>query len=414
MASAHEMARAPAGDRTSSLRLTLAALLVYAAARVVTAAFVLRATERQVPYLPWTGTEVSLLDMSVLWDGSWYRIIAEEGYPAELPLAVDGNVHQNPWAFYPLFPVLSRIVMALTGADFRLAATLVALAAGAVAAVLMVRLFARYTPVPVAMAAMTLWAVQPAAPTMQIAYTESLATLVLIAVLTALIDRRWARVAALAVILGLTRPITLPVALVVGLIVLWEVWRWWPQRARVPAGTLAAPVGALAVTGVSGLFWPAVVGLTTGVPDAYTQTMAAWRFGHEIVPFRPWIDNTAHLLFADTDNPRGYALVAVLALAVVLIAAAVGPWAARLPMELRLWMLAYPAYLAAVLDVGTSLIRYAVPLFPIALVLVGGGLRRIPRWWPALAVALTALSLWAQWHWTMGLLVFEPPQDLPP
>lgn len=401
-------------DRVGSLRLILAALAVYAAARVVTTAFVLQASKRQVPYLPWTGEDVDFLDMSVLWDGSWYRIIAEEGYPAELPVAPDGNVHQNPWAFYPLFPALSRAVMALTGADFRLAASLVALVAGGVAAVLMVRLFSRYAPVPVATAAMALWAVQPAAPSLQIAYTESLATLVLIVLLTALIDRRWPLVAGAAVVLGISRPIAVPVALVVGVVVLWEVLRWWRQRSHAPLRTLAGPVGALAVTGLAGLLWPVVAGLVTGVPDAYTQTMSAWRHGNRIVPFRSWIDNTAYLLFSDTGNPRLYALLAVLTLAGLVIAAAVGPWAARLPVELRLWMLAYPAYLAGVLDPGTSLIRYAVPLFPIALVLLGGGLRRIPRWWPVLAVALIALSLWAQWHWTMGLLVFEPPQDLPP
>lgn len=408
------MARGGTADRIGSLRLALTALLVYGAARVVTTVFVFQASRRQVPYLPWTGEEADFLDMSVLWDGSWYRAIAENGYPAELPVAPDGNVHQNPWAFYPIFPALSRALMVLTGADFRLAASLVALLAGAAAAVLMVRLFARYAPVPVAMAAMALWAVQPAAPTMQIAYTESLATLVLIILLTALIDRRWSVVAGAAVVLGLTRPIAVPVALVVGVVVLIEVWRWFPQRARTSPRTLAGPVGALAVTGLAALIWPTVAAVSTGVPDAYTETMSAWRRGHEIVPFRPWIDNTAHLLFSDTSSPRLYALLAVLALAAFLLASAIGPWAARLPMELRLWMVAYPAYLGVVLDVGTSLIRYAVPLFPIALVLVGGGLRRIPRWWPVLAVALIALSLWAQWQWTMGLLVFEPPRDLPP
>lgn len=400
--------------RTGSLRLALAALLVYAAARVVTTGFVLVATERQVPYPSWTGEDVDFLDMSVLWDGSWYRAIAERGYPAELPVAADGNVHQNQWAFYPLFPALSRVLMTLTGADFRLAASLVALLAGAAAAVLMVRLFSRYAPVPVAMAAMALWAVQPAAPAMQIAYTESLATLVLIVLLTALIDRRWVLVAGVAVILGLARPIAVPVAAVVAVVVLMELWQWWHQRTRAPLRTLAGPVGALAVTGLAALIWPTVAGVTTGVPDAYTETMSAWRRGHEIVPFRPWIDNTASLLFSGASSPRLYALLAVLALAAFLIAAAVGPWATRLPTELRLWMLAYPAYLGAVLDVGTSLIRYAVPLFPIALVLVGGGLRKLPRWWPVLALALIALSLWAQWVWTMELLVFEPPQDLPP
>lgn len=406
---------AASASRISPGRLALATLLVYAAARLVTAAFLLEAHTRQAPYAPWTGDDgVDFLDMSVLWDGSWYRVIAEEGYPTELPLDADGRVHQNAWAFYPLFPGLSRVVMAVTGFDFRLAATIVALAAGAGAAVIMARLFSRYAPAPVALAAVALWAVQPAAPTMQIAYTESLAVLVLVALFSALVARRWAEVAVLALILGVTRPIAAPVALVVGIVVLGEILRWWRQRASTSPKRLLAPVCALALTGLAGLIWPTVAGLMTGVPDAYTQTMASWRVGHEIVPFRPWIDNTAFLLFADSGHPRLMALVAMLALAALLIAAAVGPWATRLPVELRVWMLAYPAYLAAVLDVGTSLVRYAVPLFPIALILVGGGLRRLPRWWPVLAGALIALSLWAQWHWTMGLLVFEPPSDLPP
>ena len=103
-----------------------------------------------------------------------------------------------------------------------------------------------------------------------------------------------------------------------------------------------------------------------------------------------------------------------LEIAAVLVGAAVGPWAARLPLELRAWMLAYPAYLALVLDVGTSLVRYAVPLFPLALVLVGGGMRRIPRGWPVLAAVLVALSLWGQYAWTTELLVLDPPSDYPP
>ena len=107
-------------------------------------------------------------------------------------------------------------------------------------------------------------------------------------------------------------------------------------------------------------------------------------------------------------------LLAVAALAACLVAAAVGPWAARLPVELRLWMVAYPAYLFAVLDVGTSLIRYAVPLFPLALVLVGGGWRRIPRWWPVPAAAVIVGFVVLQYFWTMGLLHFEPPSDFPP
>ncbi|MFN2318209.1 MAG: hypothetical protein ABR500_00820 [Dermatophilaceae bacterium] len=394
--------------------LGLIALLVYAASRMVTSAFVVQAAQRQLPYEPWTGPEVTFLDMSVMWDGSWYRHIVSSGYPDALPIDAVGNVAQNAWAFYPVFPRLVGGLMRFTGMDFRLTATLVSLLAGAAAAVLMVHLFARYAPAPVAVSAMALWAVQPASASLQIAYTESLATLVLVGLLTALIDRRWWLVAALAVVLGLTRPIAVPVALVVGIVVLREILTWWLQRSRRPAHTLSLPVAALAVTGAAAVLWPTLVSVRTGRSDAYAQTMAAWRAGHEIVPLRPWIDNTAAILFSGSSRPTLYAALVVVALAAFLVAAAVGPWAARLPLELRLWMLAYPAYLALVLDVSTSLVRYAVPLFPLTLVLIGGGLRRIPHWWPVLATVLVALSLWGQHAWTTELLVLDPPANYPP
>jgi len=396
-------------------RLGWAALAVYLATRAVSTLFILAAGRLQVPYERWTGPgPVTFLDMSVVWDGSWYRTIAEDGYPAELPLSDDGVVRQNQWAFYPLFPMLSRGLMVLTGMDFRLAGTLVALVTGCGAAVLMVRLFARYAPPAVALAAMGVWAVQPAAPTLQIAYTESLAVLVLVGFFLALVQRNWLLVGVLAVVLGVTRPIALPLALVVGVVVLLEVRRWWTARPRPTMRTLAAPVAALLVTGFSGLIWPTIVTIGTGRSDGYAETMASWRAGHEIVPFRPWIDNTAYLLFRETGHPRLYAALAVTALALLLILAAAGPWARRLPLELRLWIVAYPAYLAAVLDVGTSLIRYAIPLFPIALILIGGGARRIPRWWPVLATVLAVLLIVAQHQWTTQLLVLDPPSDFPP
>ena len=159
-------------------RLTLLAIGVYALARLITTLFVARAASLQVPYPAWTGDgAVTFLDMSVMWDGNWYRRIAEQGYPPQLPVDADGEVRQNAWAFYPAFPVLARLVSVVPGVDFRLAATLVSLVAGGAAAVLMVRLCARYVPAPVALTAMALWTSQPAAPALQIAYTEALATL---------------------------------------------------------------------------------------------------------------------------------------------------------------------------------------------------------------------------------------------
>ena len=60
-------------------------------------------------------------DLVVIWDGDWYRQIAQRGYPDGLPLNEFGRVDYNSWAFFPLFPLLLRVVMT-TGLPFSVAA----------------------------------------------------------------------------------------------------------------------------------------------------------------------------------------------------------------------------------------------------------------------------------------------------
>ena len=74
------------------------------------------------------------------WDGQWYHEIADLGYPVPLPTGPDGAVQQNPWAFYPVFPMLTRALMWLTRGDFYVVGSTVSLVVGAVAVVLMFRL----------------------------------------------------------------------------------------------------------------------------------------------------------------------------------------------------------------------------------------------------------------------------------
>jgi len=67
----------------------------------------------------WTGPHPNYFSMTVLWDGSWYRLIAESGYPATLPAdALTGAVQESAWAFYPVFPMMSRFLMKVTGLGF--------------------------------------------------------------------------------------------------------------------------------------------------------------------------------------------------------------------------------------------------------------------------------------------------------
>ena len=45
------------------------------------------------------------------WDVQWYHRVAFEWYPLELPIDANGDVKQNTWAFFPVFPAIVRGVM---------------------------------------------------------------------------------------------------------------------------------------------------------------------------------------------------------------------------------------------------------------------------------------------------------------
>jgi hypothetical protein len=386
---------------------------VYLALRALTAVLLLLATGEQVPVDGWTGPKVDYVDMTVLWDGSWYRHVALEGYPVPVPLDPgSGRPTQNAWAFYPLFPGTARLLMGLTGLGFPAVASTLALLCGLGAAILMALLLAERVGQSVAFAAVAVWAAFPASVSLQLAYTESMAMLVLCGLLWAVLRQRWFLVAVLALALGVTRPIAVPVLAVVAV----ALFIRWRRRAREPITRQECVAGATALVacGVAGLIWPAVVWAATGSRTAYTDTMASWRTGGEIVPLKPWLW-MSEWVFRSSEHAQTFGPVALAAVVTTIVVMVLGPWASALGPELRTWCLAYPAYLALVLDPFTSIFRYLLPLFPLLVVILGGGwLDRLPRWIGPKAVALSAAGVVGQVFWIWGLLVFVPPSDYPP
>jgi hypothetical protein len=390
-------------------RFLPAALALYAVCRVISGVLLALVATRQVP-TGWTGADVSYLTFTVQWDGQWYQTIAEHGYPRVLPVDDLGLVQQNAWAFYPLFPFLSRALMDLTGLGFAVVGSTLSLllgfvAAGGMATLLRDRLGDRWS-----LATVVLWASMPAAVVLQVAYTEAAAMALLVLFLLALQRERWLWGMVVALLLGLTRPIAVPIA-AVAVVALW--WRW-RRRTTDPVTTSEAASGlALLVgCGVSGLLWPVVAALVTGRNDAYTVTMSSWRGSRQIVPFRPWLDMSRYY-FGPTWGPVWLTVLLVVVAVMVL-----GPWAARLGPQLRMWSLAYPAYLLVVLDPFTSIFRYLIPLFPLAAVLIGAAGRplwkRWERWaWVRFGVLLAAFVV-GQWFWIDILWRFVPPTDYPP
>jgi hypothetical protein len=163
-------------------------------------------------------------------------------------------------------------------------------------------------------------------------------------------------------------------------------------------------VGLLAATSVAaGLLWPAVVGLMTGQSDAYTLTQAAWRGRGSVVPVLPWVD------VARWWAPGWWVLllagVLVLPVGAVL---AVRPFGA----ELTGWTAGYFAYLLAVIEPGTSVLRFLLLAFPVAGVAAAWALRARRR--ALFLTVLLVVGVISQVVWVVSIWRLTPPTGWPP
>ncbi|MFX0538306.1 hypothetical protein ACQBAT_11455 [Ornithinimicrobium sp. Y1847] len=393
-------------------RFVLAVVALWTLTRVVTAVILWQVSHQwQDPSVYDDSGVPRYFQFATLWDGAWYERIATEGYPRELPTNDAGQVRQNPWAFYPIFPFLARGLTALTGLPFAITGTIVATVLGYVAALVVAGLVREKLGTVAALGTVLLLGTYPSAPTFQVAYTESLALLLLAAVLWLLVRRAWWAAAAVALLTGLARPVALPLGLValVAVIVRWRRRREDPLDRREVGGMLAA----LVACGLAGLIWPTIAWRATGVPDAYTLTMSAWRRGEPVTPFLPTIERVQWLW----GDGTGLVILAV-GLGVLLLAV-LGPWARGLGVEMRTWCLGYVLYLFAALDPWTSIYRYLMLLFPLFALMIGAGRgrpeRNHPTWLIATRAVLIAAVLigWQVW-WTWELFRFVPPTDNPP
>jgi hypothetical protein len=383
-------------------------VLAVAVVARATSAVVLLTVARTQAATPWAGATPSYAEyVGLFWDGSWYREIAERGYPAGLPRGADGAVVQNAWAFFPLFPLLVRPLLAV-GLPWHVAAPVLATLLGAAALLVVHRVVAalveaRWVPI----LAVAVVASHPAAPVLQAAYTESLALLLLAAALLVLVRRRYALLLLLLPLLGLTRAVALPLALVVaahGLHRLRRTRSGDPFDVRERVLVVAATVTALA----SGLLWPAVVGLATGEPDAYALTQGTWRGRGAVVPLVPWWDVARYL--ADDGAP-------LLLAATLLALGALLAWRRlrALGLEAWTWVAGYAAYLVAVLEPGTSLVRFSLLAFPVAAAASAAALDRSTPSRRALAVVvLLAAGILGQVLWVALLWRLVPPSGWPP
>ncbi|MFD5866599.1 hypothetical protein ACFWGP_16700 [Agromyces sp. NPDC127015] len=369
--------------------------LVYLAARVLTTIMVIEVARQQGPN-SWTGAKPGYLDFASLWDARWYEIIGIGGYPRELPLADDGHVAENAWAFLPLYPGATEAAT-LLGLPWKLAAVIVAVTAGYGAALVLHRLMLRFLEPDRALFAVVLFSIAPVSPIMQFGYAESLGFLWVALALLLLVDRRYGWLVPVVLAWAFTRPGALAFALTLGL---HFVWRWWHRdRDPFPPREQLVVIGVGLFTVLAGFAWPLIVWGVTGQVDGYTETELAWRSAYigrqELVPLTPWFQGGAWWA-TWVGLPAWVGIAAVGVLAVGFAAMLFLPAVRRLGVDIRFWLASYGLYLFAVFFPQSSTFRILAPLFPIV------GALAVPRArWYRWSIVLLLIAL--QYWWLAGV-----------
>ena len=343
---------------------------------------------------PWTAANPDIFEFSRIWDSHWYRIIAEVGYPSELPLTSDGLIGENAWAFMPVFPLLCRGLMVVTGLPWSMVSVGLSVTAFAVFLYLADRLFRRLIGDREALDAVAMVAFAPVAAVYQVGYAESLSMVFLTVVLLGLVERNWVLAGVFIPFAALTRPLGAPLAL--ALLVL-TVMRWKSGSARKPHPWLTA------IAPVSTAARPAFACFTTGRMTAYLETELAWR--------RPYLTDgkghgwgtgwwdSAHWWFPD------YPIWVLAGIAAVVATLAALPSTRRLGRVALAWTWGYLGYLVLVLFPQSSIFRLLAPMFPLA----GSIAKSRTATIIAIAAGVVGQYFWVQWCWSVEGSDWTPP-----
>lgn len=366
--------------------------LIFLLGRAISTAMLLVLASQQAENA-WTGAQPSLWDFSSMWDGRWYNIIAEVGYPTQLPVTEDGHIAENAWAFMPVYPALVRGVMVLTGLPWNIAAIIITVVCAYVATLVFYKLLTRFVPAQQALFAVLLFSVAPVSPLFQLAYAESMQLMLIVIALYLLVRRKYAWMIPVVLVLSVTRPGSLAIALT---LVLHWIYRA-VQKARFPLKEKVLVAAVALIAAFSGVVWLFIAGAVTGMPTAYLETELAWRSAYigyqELVPFTPWIF-AAQWWTTNFGYPEvaGYVLLAALVIGFVIFLFT--PAMKRLGVDIRFWLISYALYLLAVFFPQSSTFRLLAPLFP-ALGAVAAPKSKVYR------VTMTVLFIALQWGWLL-------------
>ncbi|AOR31993.1 hypothetical protein BFF78_13850 [Streptomyces fodineus] len=315
-------------------------------------------------------------DVLGTWDGWWYQQIALHGYDPRLVPVPDATglitLEGNSAAFFPLYPALMRMVMAVTGLGPYGAGLLVSILASFAAALGVYAVAERFGGRRAGLAAAGLWAVWPGSGVEWAVYSDSLYVALAAWTCHAVMTRRWLTAGVLAFTAGLNRPTAAALIAGVGVAALLSLRRQEDDSLRPLAAAALAPLGLFGY-----LLW---VGNRMGDLTGYFRLQSgAW--AHEF-------DYGAQTLDVLTSVPVGhfggylfaYPFADVIGVGVVLLACALLPLLLRLrpPAVLVVHTVLTLALVLGSQQIFANVSRYLLPCFPLFL---------------PLAVAMRRLSL---------------------
>ena len=251
----------------------------------------------------------------VVWDGGWYFTIASAGYHYTPGM-------QSPVAFFPLYPLLVRIVAWPFGSspEATLAAGIAVSCASFVAAlVLLHRLTVQITgSVETARRAVMYLAVFPFSFYFTRVYTESLFLLLTLSAMALALRSRWASAALAGALAAATRPNGIVIAVPLLIVA-------FADRPR--AAVLVRRLAALALVSLGPLAYSAYVFRLTGDPLTWLRVQEHWGYSLWHVPTQHLVTIATaveqmglyNYLLQGGDAPYEllYAIVAAAALALV-------------------------------------------------------------------------------------------------
>jgi hypothetical protein len=225
-----------------------------------------------------------------LWDGRWYLLIAQHGYPHRMYQEGLGS----RWAFFPAFPAAIRGIAEVTRLSLPDAAVLAAFVFGLTATIALWSAVREVFGDSLADRATLLFVFFPLSCMLSFAYTEGLFLTAAAGALYALQRRWWITAALFACLAGLTRNTGVVVVLCVLVAAVTAAWR---QHRLRPA--MAAAIAPLGLVGFMAYSWAMV-----GAPLAFMTSERFWQGQHFV-----WFQTPVHAVLSFvTLSARGMTL----------------------------------------------------------------------------------------------------------